>query len=123
MGAEGVEILLVDDVADVRDLVGVIAQMDDRVSVVHEVPDGAAAIDLVRQQPGIDVVVLDYEMPGGNGVDVLPRLRELLPGATIVLYTSNVSVAEAALAAGADDVIDKTTTSPLVMLDDVLDPR
>jgi len=36
---------------------------------------GAAALDMVRAQP-IDLILLDIEMPGMTGLEVLQKVRE-----------------------------------------------
>lgn len=48
-----------------------------------------------------DLVLLDQHMAGTSGLTVLPRLRELLPAATVVMISSSGDVAGPARAAGA----------------------
>jgi DNA-binding response OmpR family regulator len=71
--------------------------------------DGEAALASFRQQ-GHDLVMLDIDMPGRNGLDVCRELRaeagELLP---IVMVTGmdDVESVDAAYEAGATDFISK----------------
>jgi two-component sensor histidine kinase len=61
------------------------------------------------QDGGIDVVALDHHMPGRNGLEILPRIREL-PNAPPVIYVTGSEdsrVAVAALKAGAADYVWK----------------
>jgi two-component system, chemotaxis family, chemotaxis protein CheY len=44
------------------------------VRTVMEAPDGAAALELIRSQP-LDVVILDWEMPGLDGLSVARLIR------------------------------------------------
>jgi len=69
---------------------------------------GAAAVErFAARRP--DVVFLDINMPGGNGVDVLKQLRLTDPGVPIVMVTANTDIAitEAFLKAGAFGYIPK----------------
>ncbi|HPA70822.1 MAG TPA: PAS domain S-box protein [Spirochaetota bacterium] len=48
--------------------------------------DGAQAVDLFRERPDeIALAVVDYIMPGMNGREVVSRMREIRPGARIIL--------------------------------------
>ena len=60
--------------------------------------------------PQPQVILLDLMMPDMNGLDVIPRLRAMLPHARIIALTllDTRSYQSAALAAGADAFIPKT---------------
>lgn len=78
-------ILLVDDHALVRRGLAVLLRMDSRYEVVGEASSGEAALPLVEQlRP--DVMVLDLNMPGIDGLETLRRLRERgLPVKVLIL--------------------------------------
>ncbi|MCA1720408.1 MAG: response regulator transcription factor [Actinobacteria bacterium] len=99
--------LLVDDVEMMRTLARMVLETDVAAwTVVGEADDGSVAIDMAaRLRP--DVVVLDQEMPRVTGVEALPELRRLLPEGRIVMWSSDPTQRSAALAAGADDFVDK----------------
>jgi DNA-binding NarL/FixJ family response regulator len=102
--------LLVDDVAEYRFLVRLVLEEDPSIHIVGEAADGAAGVRLAEAlRP--DAVLLDLAMPAQDGLEALPRLRELLPGACLlVLSAFQASRMEAtALAAGADAYIEKGT--------------
>ncbi len=66
-------ILLADDEANLRILVR--TTLDDPEYCILEAADGTAALDLVRQkQP--DLLVLDWMMPGINGIELAKTLRQ-----------------------------------------------
>ena len=72
----GVNVLLVDDEADARDLFRtVLEQSGARVTAVAS---GAEAFSSFTASPP-DVVVSDIEMPDENGYDLIRRLRDLPP--------------------------------------------
>lgn len=56
--------------------------------VVGEAQSGAEALDLYRSlRP--DLVTLDISLPDMDGIEVLRRLRELDPGARVVIISGN----------------------------------
>jgi CheY-like chemotaxis protein len=66
-------VLVVDDQAITRDVVGAMLEAEDDV-VVHTAPDGVAALHLAGEvRP--DVVLLDVMMPGSDGFAVCRELH------------------------------------------------
>jgi DNA-binding NtrC family response regulator len=51
-----------------------------------------AASALARSADGVDLVLLDYKLPDGDGIEVLKRLRERDPDALVILLTAHISV-------------------------------
>jgi CheY-like chemotaxis protein len=81
-----VRVLLVDDVADVRRLVRIALRFHGGFEVVGEAGAGLRAIELAtRLRP--DIVLLDLGLPDLTGRDVLTRVREVAPGAKVVVFT------------------------------------
>ena len=68
----------------------------------------------------LDAILLDQDLPGLTGLDVLPQLRELSPGARIVVFSSAAAsdVRYDALRLGADEFVGKQ--SPFHVVADVL---
>jgi len=63
-----IRVLLVDDHAAVRDGIALQLQQQPDIEIVGEAADGASALNLVRAlRP--DVVTMDVNMPGMNGID------------------------------------------------------
>ena len=58
---------------------------------------------------GYHVVLLDVRLPDGNGLDLLPEIRESLPGTDVVMLTAYGTVQEAirAMKEGAHDFLTK----------------
>jgi signal transduction histidine kinase/CheY-like chemotaxis protein len=79
-------VLLVDDNPKVRDVAA--RSLRKLGYVVREAADGPSALDILRQEPDIDVLFTDFIMPGGmTGGDLAQRAAALAPD-ICVLYTS-----------------------------------
>jgi two-component system, OmpR family, KDP operon response regulator KdpE len=99
-------ILIVDDDASVRQaLHTTLSTLGFRTS---EVSGGEAALALARTAP-FEVVLLDMNMPGMDGLETCRQLRRLLPRIGILMLTVRDSEEDkvAALEAGADDYVTK----------------
>lgn len=102
-----VRVLLADDDADIRDLVRF--KLSQAGYAVSAVCDGPSAWASFQSDPP-QLVLLDVQMPGMSGIDVLRRIRET--GATevpVVLLSarSRDSDVDAGLAAGATEYLVK----------------
>lgn len=84
---------------------------------VTEVDNGPAALDLLAAGPAPDLVLLDWKMPGMNGIEVLRRMRESGVGLPVVFLTalSNQIYEEAALQGGAVDFVEKTRSFGILL--------
>lgn len=70
-----VRVLIADDNASVRASLRKLLHKDPHIDVVCEASDGIAAIQCVEEHTP-DVLILDMEMPGLNGVQVAQKLSE-----------------------------------------------
>lgn len=79
-------VLLVDDAPELRMLVR--ALLGDRPDVeVHEADSGEQSLDVAARYPP-DLVVMDQNMPGMDGVTATRRLRDMQPGVEVVAFTA-----------------------------------
>jgi DNA-binding response OmpR family regulator len=95
-------LLVVDD--DPSCLESVCAYLEDSgfgVSRARDGREGLAAIE--RESP--DLVLLDLQMPGLHGLEVLAAVRERSPATPVVVFSGSASVADVvrALRLGASD--------------------
>ena len=67
-------ILIVDDEADIRDILRIRLANHPGFRIL-EAANGSDALELTRQQRP-DLIILDWLMPGLNGMEVLKALRE-----------------------------------------------
>jgi two-component system, NarL family, response regulator LiaR len=96
-----VRILVVDDNPSVRHYLRAILEQQPSWRVCGEARTGAEALHKVLESPP-DLIVLDYQMPDLNGVDVARQICELFPKIPILMVTLHLSkqLSEAARLAG-----------------------
>lgn len=85
-----IKVLVVDDDPDMRMLLRLQVEADERLELVGLVEDGEQAVGLAKKH-GPDVVVLDLMMPVLGGEAALPKIREAAPGAKVILYTARLA--------------------------------
>lgn len=107
--ANPVRAVVVDDSKLMRQIIVTALQADGNISVVGEAADTTEARGLIRQL-NPDVITLDVEMPGMNGIEFLKKIMELRPMPVIMVSTltaAGTDVSLAALHLGAVDAIQK----------------
>jgi two-component system nitrogen regulation response regulator GlnG len=110
-----VKILIVDDEAEIRSLLGAVLQAKGYEIATAE--DGAAAVAAVpRERPA--VILMDLSMPRMNGMDALPEIKRLDPEVPVVICTAHADLATAvrAMKLGAYDYLTKPFDVELLVL-------
>lgn len=108
-GSASIRILVVDDHTLFRRGLTALLQRDPQFEVVGDAGDaGHAQRRALELQP--DLILLDNHLPGVNGVEAVPALREAAPGARIIMLTVSEDERDlsAALRAGACGYLLKT---------------
>ena len=87
---------------------GIAHRLRDRGHAVDLLHDGEDA-DIFLRHEGADLIVLDCNLPGCDGLEVLSRLRRRGDGTPVILLTARAETSErvAGLDAGADDYLTK----------------
>jgi Response regulator containing CheY-like receiver, AAA-type ATPase, and DNA-binding domains len=109
------QILWVDDEIDLlRSHVMFLEEKDYEVSTVA---NGADAVDLVQQRP-FDVVLLDEQMPGMEGLETLDAIKDEQPDLPVVLVTKSEEedLMEAALGNQISDYLTKPVNPSQILL-------
>lgn len=102
------KILIADGAAVVRDRLSLRVSEINRVEVVGQAKDKGEAISLFDlMEP--DAVIVDVQMPGGGGLDVLRHVKGRRPEVAVVMMTAFPSShhREASARGGADFFVDK----------------
>jgi two-component system chemotaxis response regulator CheB len=102
--------MLVDDSLVVRSILERIVDQRPGLKICASVASAHDALEYLAREP-VDVVVLDIEMPGMNGIDALPHILKRAEKARVLILSSNCveggPAAIDALALGASDTLAK----------------
>jgi two-component system invasion response regulator UvrY len=114
-------ILIVDDNPAVRRYLRAILEQQQSWKVCGEARTGAEALHQVLESPP-DLVLLDYQMPDLNGVDVARQIAEMFPKIPILMVTLHLSsqLADAAREAGVRGACAKQDIGSVIEAVDVL---
>jgi len=91
-GEKTVRVLIADDDASVRLTLSALTQRAEGIELVGEAEDAGQAIELASHRRP-DVVILDFDMPGGGGVRAAIGIREACPTARLIAFSSDASQA------------------------------
>jgi signal transduction histidine kinase/CheY-like chemotaxis protein len=110
MDGDGIRVLVVEDDRDHAELVRRTLTRQHPPFHVAIVGDGAACLEAVTHE-AYAVVLLDYSLPGMDGVEVLERMRQRGVPVPVVMVTGqgDERVAVKAMKAGATDYVVKTS--------------
>lgn len=70
-----INVMLVDDHKLIRESMRQLLELDGIFKVTCEATDGDECIDIINKYP-VDVILLDINMPGKNGIDTLTEIRK-----------------------------------------------
>jgi DNA-binding NarL/FixJ family response regulator len=83
---EKIRVLLADDHALVREGLRKLLELDENIEIVTEVGDGQGAINVARKEP-LDVIIMDVNMPGTDGIAATRVIKRELPAIKVVALT------------------------------------
>jgi two-component system response regulator DesR len=101
-------VVLADDEALLRKALAALLPLEGEITVLAEAEDGASAVEAtLRHQP--DVLVIDLEMPGVDGLGAVAEIRRTLPDQVILMLTRHArpGVLRKALRLGVQGFVSK----------------
>lgn len=108
-----IRLLIADDQALVRGALATLLGLEPDLEVVAEAGTGSEAVERVRDQahPGVDVALLDIEMPDGDGLWAAGEIAALPGGCRTIIVTTfgRPGYLSRALQAGASGFLVKDT--------------
>lgn len=106
MEHEAIGVLVVDDEQDIRD--GSERILGRAGYTVYTASRGEEGLDILSKHP-LSIVLLDLKMPGMDGMEVLPKIREMDEAIQVIVITGYATVETAieAMKRGAYDFIPK----------------
>ncbi len=120
MRPEGTErsgsVLIIDDEPSIRESLQTVLEMEGyRVETAN---DGEEGLSRIASEP-YDVILLDYALPGRNGLDVLAEIRQHDPAMAVIIVTAFGTVENAvrAMQVGAVNFIQKPWDNEKLLAD------
>ncbi|MDR0666602.1 MAG: response regulator [Campylobacteraceae bacterium] len=107
------KVLSVDDDFINLKLVNVMLKKNPNVACVIEASNGLEALNVLKREQDIDMVLLDIKMPVMNGIEFLANLRSQgLKNMPIIVLTTDETKKYEALENGAHDFLVKPLREP-----------
>jgi len=115
-GSRGQRVLIVDDEAGIRDSLDTLLTLEG--FEVDTAVDGNAGLDQLARH-AYDLMLLDLALPGESGIDLLPRIKGLVPEMPVILITAYGTVGNVvdAIRAGASNFIQKPWDNEKLLAD------
>lgn len=103
-----INVFLVDDQESVRRGLKMRLALEEDLQVVGEAADGKKALELIQELKP-DVVIMDIEMPGMDGISITAVLHDTAPEVKVVVLSlhDNRFLRARARAAGATALVEK----------------
>ncbi|MEO8625762.1 MAG: response regulator [Candidatus Limnocylindrales bacterium] len=84
--AEPIRVVIVDDIAETRDHLAKLLGFESDITVTGSVGSGQEALDLAARTP-VDVILLDINMPGMDGLATAEQLSMRVPTTAIIMMS------------------------------------
>ena len=111
------KILVIDDHPLIREAVRQVLRALDQGLELLEAQTSAEALEVVRANDSISLILLDLALPGADGFEALHQLREEFPGIPVVVLSASEQAETVirSIDGGAMGFIPKTSTSQVLV--------
>lgn len=109
LGTRLFTVFIVDDSLIVRARIMTMLGDLERIRIIGHAPNSAEASTAIRSlRP--DIVILDVQMPGGSGIELLREIKKFQPSPIAIMFTNFpfVQIRKECMEAGADYFFDKS---------------
>jgi pilus assembly protein CpaE len=116
VSTERIKVLITDDIAETRENLRKLLSFDPSIEVVGAAASGEEGIALVKEyQP--DVVLMDINMPGMDGISATEQILKVLPTTQVVMLSvqGETDYLRRAMLAGARDFLTKPPSGDELM--------
>ena len=112
---EPYRVMVVDDSLVIRGIINRMVQSDPMIKVVKSVSNGEMAVNEVKADKNIEIVILDIEMPVKDGITALPEIVQANRNIQVIMSSTltehNAEISMRALSLGACDYVTKPTST------------
>lgn len=104
-------IWVVDDDENCRDLFSQLLSIEMSVEYPRGFGSAGEMLTALGRQPAPEVILMDFQMPGINGIEAIPMVHQLAPDTQVVMISSflNETHRRNAMANGATDFLHKNS--------------
>ncbi|MHA2069860.1 MAG: response regulator, partial [Candidatus Thorarchaeota archaeon] len=105
---DNIRVMIVDDLPETRENVRKLLQFEQDIEVISQAGTGEEAIEMAQMhQP--DIILMDINMPGVDGIGASQKISELVPQSQIIIMSvqSDSNYLRRAMLAGARDFLTK----------------
>ena len=108
-----IRIAVVDDDADIRSLLKMSFDLDERFELVGEAADGIQAVELITAVHP-EAVILDLDMPRRGGLEAMRVIHDVRPDAKVIVFSARFDKydADSLLESRANLYVDKARPVP-----------
>lgn len=112
-----VKILIADDHCVVRDGIKWVIKNNFEDAEIIEAEDGDAALRAAKNNPDLDIIMLDYYMPKYYGIKLFTKIKNKLPKTPIIFISSaeEYELMRATIDKGAYGFIPKNTSPQIIV--------
>ncbi|MBK8987448.1 MAG: response regulator [Chloroflexi bacterium] len=106
--SETIRVLIVDDLSETRENVRKLLQFESDIEVIGQAGTGEQAVDMAQEHRP-DIILMDINMPGIDGIGASQKISELVPTTQIIIMSvqSDSDYLRRAMLAGARDFLTK----------------